>query len=89
MTDMRSPAELLRLAERYARYLREPTARPYLAWGRLGQIMRALHPTQAFDLTCHLIRELPGSYLQSFGSGTLAMNRSVCRLPLSAMFCHE
>lgn len=72
MTDMRSPAELLRLAERYAKYLREPTAQPYLAWGRLGQIIRALHPTQAFDLACHLIRELPGSYLQSFGSGTLA-----------------
>lgn len=72
MTDMRSPAELLRLAERYAKYLREPTAKPYLAWGRLGQIIRALHPTQAFDLACHVIRVLPGSYLQAFGGGTLA-----------------
>ena len=72
MRDMRPPVELLRLAERYARYLREPTAMPYLAWGRLGQIIGALHPTQAFDLACHFIRELSGSHLQSFGSGTLA-----------------
>lgn len=72
MTGLRPPTELIRLAERYAKYLREPTANPYLAWGRLGQIIRALHPTQAFDLACHLLRQLPGSCLQSFGSGTLA-----------------
>ena len=72
MSSVRSPAELVRLAERYGRYLSEPTAHPYLAWGRLGQILRAQPPTQAFDLACHVIRALPGSYLQAFGGGTLA-----------------
>src|SRR5688500_7072262 len=69
---MRSPIELIRLAEGYARYLSEPTAKPYLAWGRIGQIIRALPPTQAFDLAVHVIRVLPNSYLPSFGGGTLA-----------------
>src|SRR5688500_4200234 len=69
---MRSPIELIRLAEGYARYLSEPTAEPYLAWGRMGQIIRALPPTQAFDLAVHVIRVLPSFYLPSFGGGTLA-----------------
>src|SRR5688572_23192583 len=69
---MRSPVELIRLAEGYARYLSEPTAEPYLAWRRIGQILRALPPTQAFDLTVHVIRVLPSSDVPSFGGGTLA-----------------
>ncbi len=69
---MRSPIELIRLAERYANYLNERTANPYLAWGRLGQIIRALPPEQAFDLVCHFIHTLPRSCLASFGGGTLA-----------------
>ncbi len=69
---MRSPIELIRLAERYARYLSERTANPYLAWGRLGQIIRALPREQAFDLACHFVHTLPRSCLASFGGGTLA-----------------
>ena len=69
---MRSPIELIRLAERYARYLSERTANPYLAWGRLGQIIRALPPEQAFDLVCHFVHTLPRTCLASFGGGTLA-----------------
>lgn len=69
---LRSPSELIRLAERYADYLSERTANPYLAWGRLGQIIRALPSEQAFDLVCHFIHTLPRSCLASFGGGTLA-----------------
>lgn len=69
---MRSPLELIRLAERYSHYLSERTANPYLAWGRLGQIIRALPPHQAFDLVCHFMRTLPRSCLPSFGGGIFA-----------------
>jgi hypothetical protein len=60
-----------RLAEAYAHHLSGPTPNPYLAWERLGQIIRALTPTQAFDLACHHIRTLPKSYLPTFGGGAL------------------
>jgi hypothetical protein len=69
---LRSPIELIRLAERYASYLSERTANPYLAWGRLGQITRALPPEQAFDLACHFIQALPRFCVASFGGGILA-----------------
>ena len=69
---MRSPVVLVRLAERYAQYLSGPTPNAYLAWERFGQIIRALDPTQAFDLTCHLLRTLPPPYLPTFGGGAVA-----------------
>jgi hypothetical protein len=39
---------------------------------RSSEITRALSPTQAFDLACHVIRTLPSPYLPSFGGATLA-----------------
>ena len=69
---MKSPVEIIRLARRYSLYITEPEANAYLAWARLGQIIRGLPPTQAFDLACHIIRSLPDSYLQAFGGGTVA-----------------
>ena len=69
---MKSPVELIRVAKGYAQYLGEPGANAYLAWGRVGQVIRSLPPPQAFNLTCHIIRSLPASYLQAFGGGTVA-----------------
>ena len=69
---MKSPDQLIRLAEGYSRYLSEPGADAYLAWGRVGQVIRSLPPPQAFNLACHIVRSLPGAYLQRFGGGTLA-----------------
>ena len=67
-----SPAELIRLAKVYAGYLAEPTADAYLAWGRLGPIVSALDPTQAFDLACHIVRAVPDAYRPTFVGGALA-----------------
>ena len=47
---MKSPVEIIRLAQRYSLYITETEANAYLAWGRLGQIIRHLPPTRAFDL---------------------------------------
>lgn len=69
---LRSPAELVRLADEYAGYLAEPTANPYLAWGRLGEIMRTLDSTQAFDLACHIVRAVPAVHRPTFVGGALA-----------------
>ena len=43
-----------------------------MAWARLGQIVRNLPPTQAFDLACHIVSRLPRFYCWTFGGGTLA-----------------
>ena len=69
---LRSPTDIIRLADRYVGHVTEPVPNVFLAWVRLGQLVRALYPEQAFNLASHIIHELPDTLLGSFGGGALA-----------------
>ena len=69
---LKSPSEIIRIAERHVASVDEPGPEAFLAWERLGRLMRDLHNDQAFDLACHVVRTVPASHLRSFGGGVLA-----------------
>ena len=68
----RSPAEVIRLAEQYVGSVTERVPNGFQDWVRLGQVMRSLHPEQAFNLASHIVHRLPADYLGNFGGGVLA-----------------
>ena len=68
----KSPAEIIRLAEHYVGSVSEPVPNAFQAWVQLGQVVRSLHPEQAFDLASHIVHKLPDAYLGSSGGGVLA-----------------
>ena len=70
--NLKSPSQIIRLAERHVAYVDEPGPEAFLAWVRLGRLMRGLHTDQAFDLACHVVRTVPAPHLRSFGGGVLA-----------------
>ena len=69
---LKSPAEIIRLAEQYVGDVTERVPNAFQAWVRLGQVVRTLHPEQAFDLASHIVHGLPDAYLGSSGGGVLA-----------------
>lgn len=70
--SLKSPVELMRLAERFALSVTEPNPRLFPAWVRLGKVVRGLYADQAFDLAYHIVHQLPRSHVRSLGGSALA-----------------